>query len=325
MPLSSSRPRRRHPARSLSGSRPLWRAIRNSAIALTVTATVIIGSSMTGSAEVPSGWSEAARDGFSRTVSDGWGSADVGGAYKISGSANAVSASGSTGVVKLGAGHEFAASLPNVSIGDVDISDTATVTGATTYDLFHGWGVRRQDDGSSYNIRVRFSSSGKSTLGVSRRIGSTSTWLSGVSLPTALRAGQTFHGNVQVTGTSPVLIRARVWIDGSSKPDWQLRHSDSDSARITGKGAVALRDYAKTASSRSPETTSLPARAPSLSRRRRARRRLRPRLPSRPRPRRPRRLRPRLPRVPASRPNWAAVVRLRWDRPATASHRARSS
>jgi parallel beta-helix repeat protein len=210
---------------------------------------VIIGSSMTGSAEVPSGWSEAARDSFSRTVSDGWGSADVGGVYKIGGSANAVSASGSTGVVKLSAGREFAASLPSVSIGDVDISDTAKVTGAATYDLFHGWGVRRQDDGSSYNIRVRFSSSGKSTLGVSRRSGATSTWLSGVSLPMALQAGQTFHGNVQVTGTSPVLIRARVWADGSSKPGWQLSYSDSDSGRITGKGPVALRDYAKTADS----------------------------------------------------------------------------
>ncbi len=118
--------------------------------------------------------------------------------------------------LKLNAGKEFAATLGSVSVRDVDISDKSKVAGAATYDVLHGWAVRRQSDGSRYNVRLRFSASGKSTLGVTRRNGGASTWLGGVALPTALRAGQVIRGGVQVTGTSPVTIKARVWVDGAA-------------------------------------------------------------------------------------------------------------
>ena len=115
--------------------------------------------------------------------------------------------------------------------------------------MLHGWAVRRQSDGSHYNVRLRFSASGKSTLGVTRRNGGSSTWLGGVTLPTALRAGQTIRGGVQVTGTSPVVIKARVWVDGATKPGWQLNHTDSSSSRIQASGSVELRDFAQAANS----------------------------------------------------------------------------
>ena len=223
--------------------------IGTSAVALTATTAVIVTSTLTGAAEVPSGYSEVARDGFSRTLSGQWGSAEVGGAYKISGSPASVSTSGGVGVVKLNSGKEFAATLGAVSAGDVDISDKSKITGATTYDVLHGWAVRRQSDGSHYNVRLRFSASGKSTLGVTRRNGGSNTWLGGVTLPTALRAGQTIRGGVQVTGTSPVAIKARVWVDGATKPGWQLNLTDSSSSRIQAKGSVELRDFAQAANS----------------------------------------------------------------------------
>ena len=203
MPFSTPRPRRRLNTRAAT-TRRVGKVIGTSAVALTATTAVIVTSTLTGTAEVPSGYSEVARDGFSRTLSGQWGSAEVGGSYKISGAPSSVSTSGGTGVVKLNQGKEFAATLGSVSVRDVDISDKSKITGATTYDVLHGWAVRRQSDGSHYNVRLRFSASGKSTLGVTRRNGGSSTWLGGVTLPTALRAGQTIRGGVQVTGTSPV-------------------------------------------------------------------------------------------------------------------------
>ena len=192
MPFS---PRPRRPLRSRSAApRRVGKVIGTSAVALTATAAVIVTSTLTGAAEVPSGYSEVARDGFSRTLSGQWGSADVGGAYKISGSPSSVSTSGGVGVAKLNSGKEFAATLGSVSTANVDISDKSKITGATSYDVLHGWAVRRQSDGSHYNVRLRFSASGKSTLGVSRRNGGSSTWLGGVTLPTALRAGPTISG-----------------------------------------------------------------------------------------------------------------------------------
>ncbi len=108
------------------------------------------------SAEAPSGWTQIARDGFDRRLGGGWGSAELGGAYTVSGSASSVGTAGSVGYAKLAAGKSFTATLKGISAGDVHIADTFTMaSGPTSYDLFHGWKVRAQSDGSGYTARVR--------------------------------------------------------------------------------------------------------------------------------------------------------------------------
>lgn len=240
MPLFPAQPRRRMRGGSLD--RRSWTRVGTAATGLMVVG-LMLGSVVRGFAGVPFGWVEIARDSFDREVTDGWGSAPAGGAYAISGSAEAVRVANGSGVVKLSSGRSFVATLPAVSSADVDISDTAMVAGATEYDVMHGWGARLQKDGSGYIARVRFSDNGRSTLGLSRVNGGNVTWLSGMPLPTNLRTGQAFHGALQVTGTSPVTLLLRVWVAGETKPRWQLSYADDSPERITARGAVALRSF----------------------------------------------------------------------------------
>lgn len=192
-----------------------------------------------------------ARDSFSRTVNDSWGRADLGGSYSTTASGSGVRTTGSVGLVTLPAGRTFSAALPSVVARDTYVADTVALTssGSIRSDIFRSWVVRQQANGSAYVLRLRFASDGSTSLGVSRVIGSTSTWLSGVRLPFSILAGQSMRGEVEVTGTSPVTLKARVYSAGSAAPAWQLNVVDSAGDRIQASGSVGLRDYAQVASS----------------------------------------------------------------------------
>ena len=230
---------RRHPCRNL-----LLSALAG------LSGVAVLGSALPGHAEVPATWDEVARDSFSRTLSGSWGTSEVGGPYTLSNSGVTVGTSGSAGTATLDAGESFGATLPKISASDVDISDTfALDAGPSSYDVFASWAVRQQNDGSAYTGRVRLNQSGAASLAVARKNGSSSTGLASFNLPFTVGAGQAVRGELQTTGTSPVMVRARVWLVGSTRPAWQVQFSDSSSSRIQSKGSVGLWDYVQSASS----------------------------------------------------------------------------
>ena len=233
----------RLPLRPQPRLRPSLKRVGAAAAAVATATCVTVGVALQSNAAVPSGWVEVARDSYSRSLSGQWGAADLGGAYELTGSNSTVSTAGGAGVINLPVGDKFVATLADLSVADVDVSDTATVTGGSSYDIQHGWALRQQSDGSAYRARVRFSSNGSTTLGFARQNGSSTTWLDGVVLPTSLKTGDTFTGEFQVTGSSPVMVRARVWRAGTSKPGWQVTYADSSSSRIQSDGTVAVSDY----------------------------------------------------------------------------------
>lgn len=219
---------------------------------LGMASAVVVVTPLEAAAAAPSGWKEVARDTFTRTLSNSWGQAEAGGSYAVSASAgSSVKTSGSAGLVTISAGRTVSAALPSVVARDVYVADTMKVTSSNTItsDIFHGWAVRQQSDGSAYAVRLRLSSSGAASLGVSRLKGSTSTWLGGVNLPFTLMPGQAVRGEVEVAGTSPVAVKARVYPAGSAVPGWQMSVADSAAERIQTSGSVALREYAEVASS----------------------------------------------------------------------------
>ena len=55
--------------------------------------------------------------------------------------------------------------------------------------------------------------------------------------------GQTLDLEGMVTGTDPVQLSVRAWVDGTSKPDWQQTYSDSSDSAITDPGGVRLWGY----------------------------------------------------------------------------------
>jgi hypothetical protein len=219
-------------------------------------ATVLVGG-VTAALIVPGAsasdgtWAESFRDSFSRTSAGTWGTPDSGPAYTLTKSSKvSVGTSGSTGWATIPAADGLGVQLPGVQIADVGITDVTTVAAGagSTYDAIHTWTGRKQSDGSAYAARVRFDGNGKASLAVSRLNGAASTTLASVTLPTMGLSGDKVHGELRITGTAPVVLKARAWVGDGLNPDWQINYSDSAANAITTTGAVAVSDYVNSAS-----------------------------------------------------------------------------
>ncbi len=74
------------------------------------------------SATAPAGLPSAV-DTFARTVTNGWGTADVGGAWSLTGTASAFSVAGGAGVIRhAAAGTQVTATLAGASSADTDLT-----------------------------------------------------------------------------------------------------------------------------------------------------------------------------------------------------------
>ncbi len=218
-----------------------------SAAALTAGLTATLALSAT--ASTPPGWSALARDSFNRQVSGSWGAPDLGKGYVLTkSSAVKVGTTGTRAFSTMPSGQGLTAQLASVVAGDVHVENSTVLDAPakTTYDVQYGWVARKQADGSGYSVRVRVNSAGKATLGLTRSNGAASTWLTGVTLPFTVAAGQQVQLEFQVVGTAPVQLQARAWIDGRTVPAWQLKHTDSDASALRAGGALVLSDFVQT-------------------------------------------------------------------------------
>ncbi|RPE78765.1 MULTISPECIES: PKD domain-containing protein [unclassified Frondihabitans] len=204
----------------------------------TKTATVTV----TAPAAVP-----FALDAFGRTVNNGFGTADVGGAWSRIGSASALSVSGGAGKVSLsGPGAQAGAELASVKQTATDyrlqFSLDKAATGGGTYISAIG---RKISTNNEYRAAVRLLSNGTATVGLSAFPNSaTAIALTKDTLvPVTVSAGSSLSMRVQVTGTSPTLVRAKVWATGTAEPTaWTVSATDS-SATLQTAGDVGVLAY----------------------------------------------------------------------------------
>jgi rhamnogalacturonyl hydrolase YesR len=202
-----------------------------------------------------------AADGFGRTVANGWGTADVGGAWSLMGSASAFSVSGGTGrMVMPTAGSSFAAYLGGVSSSDtqvqVGVGLDKVQTGGGTYVSVIG---RRFSSNSDYRVKLRFLAGGAVVETLERVVSGTEVTLSTVTAPVTYTPGAVVQVQLQVTGTSPTTLRSMVWLKGTTQPTaWQLTATDSTSG-LQVLGAVALLVYLSGSATNVPETGSFSA------------------------------------------------------------------
>jgi len=223
-------------------------AIAGPATALVAAATIAATSALV----LPVSTAEAAtaavaEDSFTRQASGSWGSADVGGAYNLTRAATTdVGTSGSQAYEVLKTGAEVTARLQSAIDTDIAISDTLSFSSATdtAYDIQHRWNARQQADGSGYSGRIRITSDGSASLGLTRVNGSTSTWLGGATVPTMFEPGQSIRTEFEVGGGTTVGIKMRAWAVGSPVPGWQTTFADTSANRITAAGWVGMTDYA---------------------------------------------------------------------------------
>jgi PKD repeat protein len=198
-----------------------------------------------------------AADSFSRTLSDGFGTADLGGAWTTTGTATNLSVDGSAAKVALptlsaGPG----AYLNGISTTDADVSVAVSSDKVGTGNGAYVWlAARRISGAGEYRARIRLRPSGVVSLQLSRTdaasletaIGTEQT-ISGLTYA----AGTVLHLRLQAVGTSPTALQAKVWTD-DTEPDWQVTGSDATAA-LQAPGSVGIRTYLSGSTTNAPIT-----------------------------------------------------------------------
>ncbi|MBA2556134.1 MAG: hypothetical protein H0V12_02120 [Chloroflexi bacterium] len=200
-----------------------------------------------------------ARDRFSRSVSSGWGTADLGGSYTHTGTRTAFGVNGSRGTISLSAGNARDALLTGVSARDVDMTVTVRADKPAT-----GWGqvtsltARRVSSDTQYRGFLRVGPTGGVSVGAERTAG-TATRLGQDAVVPGLTAsaGTVLRLRVQTVGANPTTVRVKAWAGGTAEPaSWTFTATDSTPALQTA-GMVGVRTYLSGSATNAPVRFSL--------------------------------------------------------------------
>lgn len=226
---------------------------RTALLSLTTLVAVLAGMVMAVTPAVAATWTQTASDPFDRTSASGLGNAPLGGPYAVfpaAASSRVAVADGSAVITGLPPGSAAGAYLPQVRSSETTVKSALqrrTLTPGS--DLYFALEARRQDDGSAYRGKVKISGTGAATLSFSRTAGSAETALGKIDLPFSVAATQRLNLQFEVTGTNPVQLRGRAWLDGMAEPGWLYEFADSGSGRLTGPGTVGFWSYASSSGS----------------------------------------------------------------------------
>jgi N-acetylneuraminic acid mutarotase len=187
--------------------------------------------------------SAIAQDTFTRTVTNSWGTADVGGPWTvIAGAAANFDVDGARGtVVTPGGSQQQVAHLGQVSVRDVDLRVALTFPDAPTGsgNFFGYLLLRRQASGTYYRVGLYVTSGGKVFIRGQTSVGAN--LFPDVDTGLSFAAGDTFLLRVQAQGAAPTTIRARAWEQGTAEPaSWQAATTDS-TAGLQQVGSVGIR------------------------------------------------------------------------------------
>ncbi|MFT4009800.1 MAG: PKD domain-containing protein [Nocardioidaceae bacterium] len=199
-----------------------------------------------------------ASDDFGRSVNNGWGTADTGGAWTLQGATSSFSVTSGKGVMNLptaGAGRYayLAAS------GEPDTDSTVDVTLSAAPDsagVYVGLLSRRQGT-DYYQARVRATSAGV-TLAIQRNVGTTTTTLRSVAISgLVVGAGDTVRMRFLVVGDGgTTTLSAKVWSAAETEPNaWQNTTTDSTTS-LQSAGATGLYGYLSSSSTAVPTALS---------------------------------------------------------------------
>lgn len=199
-------------------------------------------------------------DSFDRTVTTGFGTAPTGGPWTATTSRTAVT--GGAGVLTLpSAGASADAYLGATTRTSADVTTTMSLDkladGGGAYLTTYG---RRISTTADYRARVLVKSTGSASIYVAALKGS-STVVSLSSTVTAagtVTPGSPIHVRLQVTGTSPTTVRAKLWLGSAAEPTaWTVTGTADSYADLQVPGSVGANAYLSGSSTNAPLAVSL--------------------------------------------------------------------
>lgn len=243
--LSSNPPRTFHP----TSSRGRHRAPRRGHSPLTIVALSTMVA-LVASVFLPLSTASAATlvsDGFDRSLTGTWGSADVGGAWgAATGRVTSRVTTGEGRLENLEPGQDSRIGL--TSAASLDVVVHAGVIVPDRMPLYYSVEARRQADGRAYRARI-VAASNRVVLQLVRVDSSGAiAVLQQFTVPaTTAVPGNTLIVELETTSSSGVTLRARSWASGGPTPGWQASVVDSSSQQIGSAGLLGLHAYLSTA------------------------------------------------------------------------------
>ncbi|MHA6693431.1 PKD domain-containing protein [Homoserinimonas sp. A520] len=191
-----------------------------------------------------------AADDFERTVAAGWGTATTGGAWSSNVNSTYTVSGGSGAFLHSSPGAVRRALLGAVSVTDVEAqveisSDKAAESGHVVVGI-----VGRQVGSEFYQGRARLQPGG--VVGLQLLTGSSAV-LANMTVPGLTYApGDILILKLQVTGTNPTTIQAKLWRAGTTEPAaWQLSVTDATAA-LQSAGSIGFESYISSSSPNAP-------------------------------------------------------------------------
>jgi PKD repeat protein len=232
-------------------------------VTLTVTdnvgATAAVTRTVTVTAPPVAPGTALATDAFTRSATNGLGTAEVGGAWSIAGGTANASVSGNAARLKLTkAGAGVNASLPAVSSSSTNALATFSLDKVPNGGgSFVSLSARQVSSGNDYRAKVKIASNGGLTLYLGKTVGAVETSLKTVNLTGTYTANTPYRIRTEVTGSNPTTLRAKVWPVSQAEPTaWQSTVDDSTAA-LQAPGAVAVLTYLSGSSTNFPIVTTI--------------------------------------------------------------------
>ncbi len=197
-------------------------------------------------------------DTFDRTVAAGFGTADIGGAWTATSTANEVS--GGAGLFKMArAGSGPTAYLDATKRSSTDLRMNLTVdkpaTGGGLYLTAYG---RRISSTLDYRTTVLLTNANKAILILGSNQDGTSVNLApAVTLPGTVLAGDVIHLRMQTFGVGTTTVRTKMWLNSQSEPSAWTVSADSTFGNLQAPGAVGLGTYLSGSATNAPVVVSL--------------------------------------------------------------------
>ncbi|GAB2691638.1 hypothetical protein GCM10027194_27540 [Thalassiella azotivora] len=200
-----------------------------------------------------------AQDGFERTFVNGWGLTDTGGAWALSGgSASHYQVADGRGhtIVPL-AGQTRSVYLDTFQQASTETRLTVTLdkeqTGGGTYVSVIG---RRVVGTGDYRLKLRYLPGGSVIASLVAVRGGENTLASAVVPGLNATPGQPVSVRLQVSGTEPTLMNAKVWDAATAEPqDWTVTATDATAA-LQQPGSIGMQAYVSGSATNAPITVS---------------------------------------------------------------------
>lgn len=207
--------------------------------------------------EEPAGSVVYGFDSFSRTTTNGWGSADQGGQWTVEGPIGLASTNAASGLQRLDiAGRTSGAHLYGLSardvLGTVEMSIDKPLTGSGIYSYM----MVRDTPTGKYQMRIKARAT-ETSIALFRTINGTTTTLASQNLAGLLLVpGRTYNISFSAQGALPTVLDASIWDAESEQPDVSQVHFVDDSGLLQDSGGVGLVNYLTGSATNAPLTVS---------------------------------------------------------------------